>query len=100
MQHTDTHFPHIIQGFGVSAEFVCQMGQQPDPDNDFRMRWILPYTKEERCQCTKVILGGVNVNPLSGWEDHFYRDSPLPFVNSHSVGELRALLGCDEEKGR
>ena len=94
------NFPFLIQGLGVSAEFVCEMGQQPDPDTDFKMRWVLPYTKEELCQCTKVIVGGANSIPLSGWNDHFYRDSPLPLVNSHDVGELRALLGCDDRKGR
>ena len=75
------------------------MGQQPDPDNDFKMRWVLPNTKEELCQCTRIILGGVNLTPLPGWKDHFYRESPLSFVNSHDLGELRALLECDEEKG-
>ena len=83
----------------VKAEFVCEMGQQPDPANGFKMRWVLPYTKEERCQCTRVIFGGVNLTPLPGWKDHFYSESPLPFVYSHSVGELRALLECDEGKG-
>ena len=76
------------------------MGQQPDPANEFKMRWVLPYTKEERCRCTKIIFGGVNLIPLPGWDDHFYSDSHLPFVNSHDMGELWALLGCDEEKGR
>ena len=75
------------------------MGQQPDPDNDFRMRWVLLYTKEERCQCTRIISGGVNLIPVTGWKEHFYSDSPLPFVNSHDVEELRALLKCDEGKG-
>ena len=38
--------------------------------------------------------------PLPGWKDHLYSESPLPFVYSHDVRELRALLKCDDENGR
>ena len=75
------------------------MGQQPDPNSNYEMRWVLPYTKEERCSCTKVMLGGVNIIPLPGWEDHFYTDEPYLFVNNHDVDKLRELLGCLDKNG-
>ena len=79
------------------------MGKQPDPDNNYRMRWVLIYTKEERCACTKVILGGMNmdiITPSSGAEDLFYTDDPLLFINNHDMNNLRGLLGCLYEKGK
>ena len=74
------------------------MGRQPDPNNDYKMRWVLPYTTEELCACTEVVLGGVNIIAPLGAEDHFYTDEPLLFVNNHDVEDLRALLGCPDDK--
>ena len=79
------------------------MGKQPDADQNYRMRRVLIYTKEERCSCTKVILGGMNmdiITPPSGAEDLFYTDEPLLFVNNHDVNNLRELLGCPVMNGR
>ena len=75
------------------------MGQQSDPNSNNKMRWVLPYTKEERCSCTKVMLGGVNTSPPEGAEDHFYTDEPYLFVNNHDVNNLREMLGCLDENG-
>ena len=75
------------------------MGQQPDPNNDdYKMDWVLPMTKEERCACTKIILGGVNIDlPASAAEDHhFYRDDLVPFENNRNITNLRKLLECPD----
>ena len=71
-------FPAGFLSFCHAYDQTCQMGQQPDPNNDNKMRWVLPMTKEERCACTKIFLGGVNIDPPPGAEEHFYRDDPAP----------------------
>ena len=83
----------------VAYDPPCQMGRQPDPNSDFKMRWVLPYTKEERCACTKVVYGGMNIDPPPGAEDHFYTDHPLLFINNHDEKNLTELLGCLNKNG-
>ena len=65
------------------------------------MRWVLPYTKEERCACTKVVLGGVNiVAPQRAKTEIFYFDDPLPYVYSPDVESLHDLFQCHDVIGK
>ncbi len=74
---------------------VCFMGQQPDPKHPkLGLRWVLPYTKDTLCDCTKILLGGVNLIPVKGSENFFYTDTPLMLVNSINSSELQKQLGC------
>ena len=74
------------------------MGRQPDPTSHNMMRWVLPMTEEERCTCTKIVLGGMNIEPPPGAEGHFYVDDPWLFVNNHNLTSLRELLECPDVK--
>ena len=82
--------------YAVGGETVCYMGQQPDPNRGYEMHWVLPYTSEELCQCTKVLFGGVNLDIPEGAEDNFYPDEPFLFINN--LEEMKkSFLGCQGE---
>ena len=61
---------------------ICLMGQQPDPNRGYEMHWVLPYSREELCRCTKVLFGGVNINAPAGAEHHLYPEEPFLFINN------------------
>ena len=69
---------------------VCYMGQQPDPNRGYEMHWVLPYSREELCQCTKVLFGGVNMDVPEGAENHFHPEEPFLFINN--LEEMKRLL--------
>ena len=76
------------------------MEQQPDPNRNFLMRWVLPYMKDILCSCTEVQLH--HVSQCSGRfhiampdaKDYFYTDDPLLFVDNESQEHLQILLEC------
>ena len=79
---------------------VCFMKQQPDPNRNFLLRWVLPYEKETLCSCTKIQLqyepkctGGYHISMPKAL-DYFYTDEPLLFVNNESQESLQMLLQC------
>ena len=75
---------------------VCLMGQQPDPNRGYEIHWVLQYTREELCQCSKVLFGGVNLDVPEEVENHFYPEEPLLFINN--LEEIKkSLLGCEGE---
>ena len=81
---------------------TCFMKQQPDPNRNFLMRWVLPYVKDVRCSCTQIQL--YNNSKCSGRyhitmpeaKDYCYTDDPSVFVNTESQRSLQMLLKCDK----
>ncbi|XP_072020414.1 uncharacterized protein [Amphiura filiformis] len=85
----------IICYCGHGGAIDCFMGKQPDPrDPKLGLRWVLPYTKDALCTCTKILFGGMNPAPLPGSDKFFYTDDPLTLVNNDNVAELREKLQC------
>ena len=80
----------------VGGETVCYMGQHPDPNRGHEIHWVLPYTRNELCRCTKVLLGGVNLDVPEGVENHLYPEEPFLFINN--LEEMKkSSLGCQGE---
>ncbi len=72
------------------------MGQSPDPDHpELGLRWILPYTRDVLCTCTKILFGGINSIPIPGFRNFHYLDGdPLSLVNTDNVEDIQQILGC------
>ena len=91
---------------GVCETKRCVIKQQRDPNQHFRMRWVLPYVKEVLCTCTEVEFLETQTcsrryrisMPVA--KDYFYTDDPMPFVKSESVDKLQMLLECIENTGK
>ena len=66
------------------------MKQQPDPNRNFLMRWVLPYTKDIRCSCTEIQVYNASTCTESYHismpeaKDYFYTDDPLLCVKNES----------------
>ncbi len=66
---------YLIYFTGVTQAFQCEVGQEPDPAKNNKMRWVLPY--KDPCQCTNIIQGGLNtITPRRPFKPH-YIDTPL-----------------------
>ena len=83
---------------------ICFLKQQPDPNHEFHIRWVLPYEKETLCSCTEIRLHhesnctrSYHIS-LPEAKNYFYTDNPLLFVNSDSHDSLQILLKCKEGK--
>ena len=71
--------------------YICEVGQERNANNDWR--WVLPYPNP--CECTSVIMGGVNTwTPIRPFVPTYVL-SPLI---SHDIKAIRAHYGleCDE----
>ncbi|XP_072016709.1 neuropilin-1-like [Amphiura filiformis] len=77
--------------------FDCYIEQQPDPASGNKLRWVLPYTRVQRCHCSKILFGGFNAKPMEGWKEYLYTDEPLQFVNNDDPESLTKFLECDEK---
>ena len=75
------------------------MGRQPDPNNNHELSWFLPYTKQIRCTCTKILFGGMNTYASPGGEVHYHTDEPLLFINNDNERDLLSLLRSDDMFG-
>ena len=74
--------------------YTCEAGRERDQFNEWK--WVLPYT--DPCECTRVIVGGLNtwtpISPLNLGQ--FYDELLL----SNDIKEIREHYGltCDEER--
>ena len=92
--------------WNIGEANVCSMKQQPDPNRNLLMRWVLPYEKKTLCSCTKIQLQYAS-KCTSTYHismpkalDYFYTDEPLLLVNTVSQKSLQVLLGCTKGIGR
>ena len=79
---------------------ICFISKQPDPNHNHEMRWVVPYTKQMHCTCTKLLFGGTNMLAPLVAEDNFYVDEPLLFINTDNQEDLRRFLECDDVTSR
>ena len=67
---------------------ICEVGRERDESNTWR--WVLPY--QHPCECTKIIMGGVNTwTPIRPFKPT-YVNTPLL---SDDVDKIRKHYGLD-----
>ena len=72
--------------------YTCEVGSERNQFNEWK--WVLPYPN--LCECTRVIMGGLNTwTPIRPFVPKHY-DSPLL---SDDINEIREYYGlnCDEQ---
>ena len=67
---------------------ICEVGREKDDKNVWR--WVLPY--EHPCDCTQIIMGGMNTRTPIRPFIPTYADSPLL---SDEVGKIWQHYGLD-----
>ena len=72
--------------------YICEVGREKNQHNEWK--WVLPYPNP--CECTEVIMGGINTwTPIRPFVPT-YAESPLL---SNDVNAIREHYGlkCDTE---
>ncbi|XP_072047969.1 uncharacterized protein [Amphiura filiformis] len=67
----------------------CVVGQEPEQNNDCKIRWMLPRSQADPCSCTRFIYGGLNASPVEESTEPYYFDSPKIFRNE---------FGCSDDQ--
>ena len=89
--------------WNTCAAKLCFIKQHPDANQNFLVRWVLPYPKDIRCSCTYFHLhpcAGKHHISIVKASDHFFTDEPLLFMNNRNQENLQKLLGCDKDTGK
>ena len=101
LMHTCFAKSLIAAVWNICEANLCFMEQQPDPSHSFRMRWVLPYSRDIRCSCTEIQLhtskcpGSYHIS-IPEAKNYFFTDEPLVYVNNESQESLQILLECKE----
>ena len=75
----------VTFGGVVLAEKVCYFSQAPDPDQNGRLRWVIPGNKADRCACTSVYPGPVYTKPIRTSQELFYNDKPIFTIDQEEI---------------
>ena len=70
---------------------ACYLSQEPDLNEQSKLRWVLSVKHQHRCSCTMIIPGGVSViTPQRSYEP-YYTDHPI-FTDEQVV--IHDYFGC------
>ncbi|XP_038060522.1 lactadherin-like [Patiria miniata] len=83
----------------VLARRACYFSQEPDASQSGRLRWVMPGSKKDRCACTSIRPGPVNMQAVRWSHPPFYTDTPI-FTNDpediHDYFNCHDILECSE----
>ncbi len=60
---------------------------------------ITSFAQGEKCGCTKILLGGLNVHPLPTNKQYVYIDNTLEFLKGNNPECTSELLLAGKETG-
>ncbi|XP_071792943.1 uncharacterized protein [Asterias amurensis] len=69
----------------------CYLGQEPDSNQEGKLRWVLPVDYNNRCICTRLLPGGLNLYTPERSYIPYYIDQP-PFRATER--EMVTFLDC------
>ena len=73
------------------------MGERSYPNRGIRIQWgLMPYTREEWCSCTNILVGESNTG-MRSWKTPF-RGDLLKYVMNNDLESLKESLGCKSDK--
>ncbi|XP_033633592.1 uncharacterized protein LOC117295137 [Asterias rubens] len=80
----------VYYGLEVAAR-DCYLGQEPDSNQEGKLRWVLPVDYNNRCICTQLLPGGLILYTPERSYIPYYIDQP-PFRATEK--DLVLLLDC------
>ncbi|XP_033633075.1 fucolectin-like [Asterias rubens] len=80
----------VYYGIEVAANH-CYLGQEPDSNQEGKLRWVLPVDYNNRCICTSLLPGGLNLYTPERSYIPYYIDQP-PFRATER--DLVTFLDC------